>query len=212
MQVHHSAALQRPSLTAKCRTRWACALAAAAMIWAPTTLGAFAANAGTQQMTLNTTGGSLTVTAPGDVDTSVFPGTTMPGQTITDIPLGTLTWQNTLNNGVVSSMSIAMTDFYNANTAASIPFSNMAVKVGQSISGRIENTGTPPVPAPSGPYTFAGADPNPGSSFANVVSLVAGSTTTAGTWNQGGNALTIHVPANIGPGSYVATIQYTLTA
>ena len=184
------------------------ALALAAMTAPPLITDVHAANSsGTQQMTLTTSGGSLTVTAP----TNVNVGATPPGTTVSNVALGTLGWQDTLNNGTVSSTSIAMTDFFDSGTSAAIPFTNMSVKIGQTITGRVENTGSMPVAGPAGPFTFSGPDPTPGTSFASVVTLSSASTTSEGNWLQSGNQLNVSVPAATSSGAFVATIQYTIT-
>lgn len=161
----------------------------------------------TQQMTLTTGAGTLAVFSP----PSLTLPNGVPGGTLNNVPLGSLQWQNTLNDATTSSVAVCATDLYDSATGMSIPFSYVSVEAGQSVSGIPGNVGTIPIPSPPGAMAFSGPDPIPGTTYSASATLATGSTTTEGTWTQSGNALSIQIPASARSGTYTATLQYTIT-
>lgn len=149
--------------------------------------------------------GSLTITAPG----SISLGTSIaPGATIAAAALGTLGYTNTLSDGLSWSVTVATTDLYNSGTSATLPFTDMSLGVGQTVSCSL----AAPSAGAAGPTAFSGTDTTPGTTFSSAITAASGTSAQGGTCTQTGDALTVNVPANLlGSGAMTATVQYTIT-
>lgn len=147
--------------------------------------------------------GVLTVTAPA----TVVLGTSAPaGSVITNASLGDVSYQNTLGDGQTWSVTVGATDLYNTSTGAEIPFTDMSIEVGSTISP------AGPTPGAVGPTALAGVDPSPGVSFSDPITLVTGTASQQGSYSQTGDTITVEVPANMAnSGLMTATFQYTAT-
>lgn len=154
------------------------------------------------------TSGTLSVTPP----TSLALGTVAAGSVVGPVALGGLSWTDTLSDGSASSVTVAATDLYRSSTLY-IPFTDIEIGAGQTITPGSGNTGSADTPGAAGPTALSGTVTTPGG-FSNSVSLATGSTTSQGSYSQAANTLTLLVPANMdGPnaGTFTSIIEYTVT-
>lgn len=138
---------------------------------------------------------------------SVSLGTTIAaGSTVSNVALGSVSYTNTMNDGLAWSVTLAATDLFNATGPKTVPFTNFKITVGQTVSP------AGPTPTAAGPTALGGGDSQPGTTYSGFLALVNGTSTQNGTYSQTGDAVTVTFPANqINSGTMTSTIQYTLT-
>jgi hypothetical protein len=188
------------------RVGFGVAVAGAVLVFAS---GPVDAASGTQTLTGATQGGVLSITAPG---TLALP-TLVTGSSTAPTNLGSLSWTDTLNDSVVSSVTLAATNLWHAAGAGLyIPWADFTITVDPSPSANAMNTGSAVVVPTGGPYVLAGLATTDFGTYSTPITLATASATSEGTWTQAGNQITIAVPANTTPGTtFSATIQYTVT-
>jgi hypothetical protein len=171
--------------------------------------GPVSAASGTQTVTGATTGGVLSITAPG---TLALP-TLVAGTSTAPTNLGSLSWTDTMNDAVVSSVTLAATNLWHAAGAGLyIPWADFTITVDPSPTANPMNTGSSVVVPSGGPYVLAGAATTDFATYCTPITLATASATSEGTWTASGNQIAIAVPANTTPGTaFSATIQYTVT-
>lgn len=171
--------------------------------------GPVSAASGTQLVTGATQGGVLSITAPG---TLILP-TLVAGTSTAATNLGSLSWTDTMNDAVVSSVTLAATNLWHAAGAGLyIPWADFTITVDPSPTANVNNTGALVVVPSGGPYVLAGAPTTDFGTFCTPITLATASATSEGTWTATGNQIVIAVPANTTPGTaFSATIQYTVT-
>jgi hypothetical protein len=167
------------------------------------------AASGTQILTGATSGGILTITAPGAL---ALP-TLVAGSSTAATNLGSLSWTDTMNDAVVSSVTMAATNLWEAAGAGLyIPWADFTITVGPTISPNVNNTGAAATVPTGSPYVLAGTATTDFATYSTAITLATASATSEGTWTEAGNQISIAVPANTTPGtSFSATIQYTVT-
>jgi TolB protein len=137
------------------------------------------------------------------VDTSVSFGSLTPGASA-QAQVGDVLYENTLASGASWSAAVAATSF----TAGSnvVPFSALGFVPGSQITG---GSGTPPSPGIGG--TFSGTDTEPGTSFSDPITTATAPADAQGTFTHAGSEADLQTPSGTGPGTYTATLQYTIT-
>jgi hypothetical protein len=145
--------------------------------------------------------------APGELSislqsTTVDFGALDPGMTSGSIPIGDITYSNTLGNGQAWSVTASATSLVAADGDV-IGFSNLNFSPGSSI--------TPAGPVPSTGGTFGGTDTTPGSTFSDPVTVATASATVLGDFTQSGSTATLAVPTSATAGAHSGTMQYTVT-
>jgi hypothetical protein len=168
-----------------------------------------AAASATQVVTGTTQGGVLSITAPGAM---VLP-TLIGGSTTAATSLGSVSWTDTLNDSVVSSVTLAATNLWHAAGAGLyIPWADFTITVDPSVTGNAMNTGSAATVPAGSPYTLAGTATTDFATYSTPITLATESATSEGTWTQAANQIVVAVPANTTPGTlFAATIQYTVT-
>jgi len=168
-----------------------------------------AAASGTQVVTGSTQGGVLSITAPGAL---VLP-TLMGGSSTAATNLGSVSWTDTLNDSVVSSVTLAATNLWHAAGAGLyIPWADFTITVDPNVVGNAMNTGSAATVPAGSPYTLAGTATTDFATYSTPITLATESATSEGTWTQAANQIVVAVPANTTPGTlFAATIQYTVT-
>ena len=164
---------------------------------------------GTQTVTGATVGGILTITAPGAL---ALP-TLVAGSATAATNLGSLSWTDTMNDAVVSSVTLAAQNLWEAAGAGLyIPFADFTITVDPTISPNVNNTGAAATVPAGSPYVLTGTPTTGFAGYSTPITLATASATSEGTWTEAGNQISIAVPANTTPGtSFLATIQYTVT-
>ena len=153
--------------------------------------------------------GYLTISAP----TTLNLGTLVPGSVVGPIALGSVTWTDTLDDSTTSSVTVASTDLYYSSSVY-LPFTDMAMGVGQTITQASTNTGPNNTAGSAGPTALSGTDTTPGTTYSGSLTLATGSATSQGSYTQGSNTITASVPANLltsTADALTATVQYTIT-
>lgn len=180
-------------------------IAGTALIAVPAkTVGATTTATGDQVASATVVAGVLTVAAvTATVVTNLKPGANNPG-----IALGDLTYTNTLNDGLAWSVTVSSTSWVNGSVK--IPFTDMTVTSGTSITGAAGSTGTPTVGAGG---ALTGTDNTAGTVQSNQVQLASATAAsgTQGIFTQTGSTIAVLVPATTATGLYTGTIQYTIT-
>jgi hypothetical protein len=127
--------------------------------------------------------------------------------------LGSLSWTDTLNDSVVSSVTLAATNLWHAAGAGLyIPWADFTITVDPTVSGNVMNTGSAATVPAGSPYTLAGTPTTDFATYSTPITLATESATSEGTWTQAGDQIVVAVPAGTTPGtSFAATIQYTVT-
>ena len=168
-----------------------------------------AAASGTQTITGATLGGVLSITAPGPL---TLP-TLIAGSSTAATNLGSVTWTDTMNDSVVSSVTLAATNLWHAAGAGLyIPFADFTIIVDPSPVANAMNTGAVAVVPAGSPYVLTGTVTTDFGTYSTPITLATASATSEGTWTQANNQIAVAVPANTTPGtSFSATIQYTVT-
>jgi hypothetical protein len=168
-----------------------------------------AAASGTQVVTGSTLSGVLSITAPGALTLPTLVG----GSSTAATNLGSLSWTDTLNDSVVSSVTLAATNLWEAAGAGLyIPWADFRITVDPAPSANVNNTGSAVVVPGGSPYVLAGTATTDFATYSTPITLATASATSEGTWTQANNQITVAVPANTTPGTtFAATIQYTVT-
>jgi hypothetical protein len=151
----------------------------------------------------------LTITAPAALPLP----TLVAGSSTAATNLGSLSWTDTMNDAVVSSVTLAATNLWEAAGAGLyIPWADFTITVGSTISPNINNTGAAATVPTGSPYVLAGTATTDFATYSTPITLATASATSEGTWTEASNQISIAVPANTTPGtSFSATIQYTVT-
>jgi hypothetical protein len=127
--------------------------------------------------------------------------------------LGSLSWTDTMNDAVVSSVTLAATNLWHAAGAGLyIPWADFTITVDPSPSANAMNTGAAIVVPAGSPYVLSGAATTDFGTYSSPITLATGSATSEGTWTQASNQIVVAVPADTTPATtFTATIQYTVT-
>lgn len=167
------------------------------------------AASGNQVMTGATLAGILSITAPGAV---TLP-TLVAGSSTAATNLGSLSWTDTMNDSVVSSVTLAAQNLWEAAGAGLyIPFADFTITVDPIATPNVNNSGANAVVPAGSPYVLAGTPTTGFAGYSTPITLATGSATSEGTWTQANNQISIAVPGNTTPGTtFTATIQYTVT-
>jgi hypothetical protein len=168
-----------------------------------------AAASGTQILTGSTSGGVLSISAPGPL---TLP-TLVAGSSTAATNLGSLTWTDTMNDAVVSSVTLAATNLWEAAGAGLyIPWADFTITVDPSPTANVNNSGAAATVPAGSPYVLTGAPTTDFGTYSTPITLATASATSEGSWTQAGNQIVVAVPANTTPGTlFHATIQYTVT-
>lgn len=178
------------------------AVAAVAAVAVPgKQVAASTSSSGSQSVSATVVAGTLTVTAPPALVTSLTPATANTG-----IALGVVGYTNTLNDGASWSVTMTSTDWVNGANA--IPFTNMTVTPGSSIGA---GTGAAGAPTAGTAATFSGADTTPGTTPSSPITLATGTASVQGVYTQSGSTMSVTVPGGTPTGVYAGTITYTIT-
>jgi len=168
-----------------------------------------AAASGTQILTGSTAGGVLSISAPGPL---TLP-TLVAGSSTAATNLGSLTWTDTMNDSVVSSVTLAATNLWHAAGAGLyIPWADFTIIVDPTPVPNVNNSGSTAIVPAGSPYVLTGAPTTDFCSYSTPITLATASATSEGSWTQASNQIVIAVPGNTTPGTlFSATIQYTVT-
>jgi hypothetical protein len=164
---------------------------------------------GTQLVTGATLGGILSITAP----SALALPTLVAGSSTAATNLGSVSWTDTMNDSLVSSVTLAATNLWHAAGAGLyIPWADFTITVDPTATPNVNNGGTNAVVPAGSPYVLAGTATTDFATYSTPITLATASATSEGTWTQAGNQISIAVPANTTPGTtFAATIQYTVT-
>jgi hypothetical protein len=167
------------------------------------------AASGTQILTGSTSGGVLSISAPGAL---TLP-TLVAGSSTAATDLGSLTWTDTMNDAVVSSVTLAATNLWHAAGAGLyIPWADFKITVDPSPIANVNNSGAAATVPAGSPYVLTGAATTDFATYSTAITLATASATSEGSWTQANNQIVVAVPANTTPGTlFTATIQYTVT-
>ena len=171
--------------------------------------GTASAASGTQTVTGATVGGVLSITAP---PTLALPALVADSSTAAT-NLGSLTWTDTMNDAVVSSVTLAATNLWHAAGAGLyIPFQDFTITADPAPVPNVNNTGAAPTVPAGSPYVLTGAPTTGFAAYSDPITLATGSATSEGSWTEAGNQISVAVPGDTTPGTaFSATIQYTVT-
>jgi hypothetical protein len=167
------------------------------------------AASGTQIVTGSTSGGVLSISAPGAL---TLP-TLVAGSSTAATNLGSLTWTDTMNDAVVSSVTLAATNLWHAAGAGLyIPWADFTITVDPTPTANVNNSGAAATVPAGSPYVLAGTATTDFATYSTAITLATASATSEGSWTQANNQITVAVPGNTTPGTlFTATIQYTVT-
>jgi hypothetical protein len=168
-----------------------------------------AAASGTQTVTGSTSGGVLSISAP----VALTLPTLVAGSSTAATNLGNLTWTDTMNDAVVSSVTLAATNLWHAAGAGLyIPWADFTITVDPTPIPNVNNSGAAVVVPSGSPYVLAGTPTTDFVTYSTAITLATASATSEGSWTQANNQIVVAVPANTTPGTlFTATIQYTVT-
>lgn len=168
-----------------------------------------AAASGTQILTGSTSGGVLSISAPGPLTLPAL----VAGSSTAATNLGSLTWTDTMNDAAVSSVTLAATNLWHAAGAGLyIPWADFTITVDPTPVPNVNNTGSAAVVPAGSPYVLTGAATTDFATYSTAITLATASATSEGSWTQASNQIVVAVPANTTPGTlFTATIQYTVT-
>ena len=166
----------------------------------------------TLQSATDTQGIGATVPQPGvlsinAVEPGVAFGAVAAGQAKT-VNVGDVDYTNTLGSGNNWTVTVKSTSLVSG--ANVIGFSNLKYKPGASISQVPSGTGTIPA-AQTTETAFSGTDTTPGTTYSSPVTMATAASTVQGGFRQTGSTLTLNAPAGAAGGSYIGTLQYTIT-
>lgn len=168
-----------------------------------------AAASSTQILTGSTSGGVLSISAPGPLTLPML----IAGSSTAATNLGSLTWTDTMNDAAVSSVTLAATNLWHAAGAGLyIPWADFTITVDPTPVPNVNNTGSAAVVPAGSPYVLTGTATTDFGTYSTAITLATASATSEGSWTQAGNQIVVAVPANTTPGTlFTATIQYTVT-
>ena len=168
-----------------------------------------AAASGTQVITGSTSGGVLSIAAPGAL---TLP-TLIAGSSTAATNLGSVSWTDTMNDSVVSSVTLAATNLWHAAGAGLyIPWADFTITVDPTPVANAMNSGAAAVVPAGSPYVLAGTPTTDFGTYSTPITLATASATSEGTWTLVNNQIVVAVPAGTTPGtSFAATVQYTVT-
>ncbi len=171
--------------------------------------GTASAASGTQVVTGASAGGVLSITAP----PSLALPSLVAGSSTAATNLGSLTWTDTMNDAVVSSVTLAATNLWHAAGAGLyIPFQDFTITADPAPVANVNNTGAAPTVPAGSPYVLTGAPTTGFAAFSDPITLATSSATSEGSWTETGNQISVAVPGNTTPATtFAATIQYTVT-
>lgn len=178
------------------------ATAAVAAVAVPGRNVAAANQSSSQSVSATVVAGTLTVTAPPALVTSLNPATANTG-----IPLGVVAYTNTLNDSQSWSVTMTSTDWINGTNA--IHFTDMSVTPGASLGAGVGSVGTPS--AGSSGQALSGTDTTPGTTASSPITLATGTAGIQGVFTQSGSTMSVTVPGGTPAGVYTGTITYTIT-
>ena len=116
-----------------------------------------AAASGTQIVTGSTSGGVLSISAPASL---ILP-TLVAGSSTAATNLGSVSWTDTMNDSVVSSVTLAATNLWHAAGAGLyIPWADFTITVDPTPVANANNTGAPAI-VPPGAHTCSRELPPP---------------------------------------------------
>lgn len=164
---------------------------------------------GTQVVTGATPGGVLSITAPPALALPPLVG----GNATPATNLGSVSWTDTLNDSIVSSVTLAATNLWHAAGAGlNISYVDFTITVDPTVTPNPMNFGSVATVPPGSPYTLTGPVTLDSTTYSTPITLASESATSEGTWTQAANQIVVAVPANTTPGTtFAATIQYTVT-
>jgi hypothetical protein len=167
------------------------------------------AASGTQVVTGATLGGILSITAPGALTLPAL----VAGSSTAATNLGSLSWTDTMNDSVVSSVTMAATNLWEAAGAGLyIPWADFTITVGPTATPNVNNSGSNAVVPAGSPYVLTGTPTTDFATYSTPITLATASATSEGTWTESANQISVAVPGNTTPGTtFAATIQYTVT-
>jgi hypothetical protein len=168
-----------------------------------------AAASGTQVITGSTSGGVLSIAAPGAL---TLP-TLVAGSSTAATNIGSVSWTDTMNDSVVSSVTLAATNLWHAAGAGLyIPWADFTITVDPTPVANAMNSGAAAVVPAGSPYVLAGTPTTDFGSYSTPITLATASATSEGTWTLVNNQIVVAVPAATTPGTlFTATVQYTVT-
>lgn len=168
-----------------------------------------AAASGTQVITGSTSGGVLSIAAPAAL---TLP-TLVAGSSTAATNLGSVSWTDTMNDSVVSSVTLAATNLWHAAGAGLyIPWADFTITVDPTPVANANNSGAAAVVPAGSPYVLNGTPTTDFGSYSTPITLATASATSEGTWTLVNNQIVVAVPAGTTPGtSFAATVQYTVT-
>ncbi|MEA2637300.1 MAG: hypothetical protein QOE18_357 [Chloroflexota bacterium] len=168
-----------------------------------------AAASSTQILTGSTSAGVLSISAPGPL---TLP-TLVAGSSTAATNLGSLTWTDTMNDAVVSSVTLAATNLWHAAGAGLyIPWADFTIIVDPTPTANVNNSGAAATVPAGSPYVLAGTATTDFATYSTPITLATASATSEGSWTQASNQIIVAVPGNTTPGTlFTATIQYTVT-
>lgn len=168
-----------------------------------------AAASGTQVITGSTSGGVLSIAAPAAL---TLP-TLVAGSSTAATNLGSVSWTDTMNDSVVSSVTLAATNLWHAAGAGLyIPWADFTITVDPTPVANVNNSGAAAVVPAGSPYVLTGTPTTDFATYSTPITLATASATSEGTWTLVNNQIVVAVPAGTTPGtSFAATVQYTVT-
>jgi hypothetical protein len=171
--------------------------------------GPVAAASGTQVVTGATLAGILSITAPGALTLPAL----VAGSSTAATNLGSLSWTDTMNDSVVSNVTLAATNLWHAAGAGLyIPFADFTITVDPTATPNVNNSGANATVPAGSPYVLTGTVTTDFGTYSTPITLATASATSEGTWTQANNQISVAVPGNTTPGTtFSATIQYTVT-
>ncbi len=150
-----------------------------------------AAASGTQIMTGSTSGGVLSIAAPGAL---TLP-TLVAGSSTVATNLGSVSWTDTMNNSVVSSVTFAATNLWHAAGAGLyIPWADFTITVDPAPIANAMNTGAPAVVPAGSPYMLSGTPTTDFGTYSTPITLATASATSEGTWTLPNNQIVSRGP------------------
>ncbi|GAA5180135.1 hypothetical protein GCM10023322_11750 [Rugosimonospora acidiphila] len=167
------------------------------------------ADVGNSAATQNTT---ATVTrAPGvlqleALQPNVTFGSVQAGTATAPVPVGDLSYTNTLDGSAPWSVTVSATDMVDGSST--LPWTALSFDPGRVDTPGHDATG---VITPGTAGTFgSGTDTTPGTTLSPPLTVATGSGTTRGQFTHSDSTITLTVPANAAAGSYSGLLQYTI--
>jgi hypothetical protein len=151
---------------------------------------------------------SITVAQP-----SVNFGSQTAGTSSGPVSVGSISYNNTLEDGLSWSASVAATDL--TSGTSHIPVGDLTYTP-SSLTPGSGAVGTAPTAGSGGAFSFTGCTGNvgdvlPGVSYSCPQSLMTAGLSTQGAWDQSANTGTLFFPNGPLPGAYNGLLQYSVT-